>query len=201
MDSPVPAVGEYLDQILERIDDAVAIAKDNRLAAKTAQIKYANRNRREEPVYNEGDQVMLDSRNIRKRLKKSGKSAKFYPRFLGPFRILKAERETSNYELELPEEYQSIHSKFHANLLKPFIENDDSQFPLREPPRPPPLVPEDSQYEVEEILDHQERRHGRTKYLVRWVGYGQEDDQWIPAEDIHEDLVKEYRRKIEEEGR
>jgi len=163
VESSIPSVSEYLDQILERIDNAVAVAKDNRLTAKTNQIKYANKSRREEPVYKVGDLVRLDSRNIRKRLKKDGKSAKFYPRYLGPFRIINAEPETSNYKLDLPPEYQCIHPNFHANLLEPFIENDAKQFPLREPPRPPPIIPEDKQYEVEEILDHK---------IIRWTGRG-----------------------------
>ena len=76
-----------------------------------------------------GDKVMLDTKNIRRRLKMKGKSAKFYVRFLGPFRIVKANPDTSNYELDLPLEYQ-IHPNFHAKLLKPFIENDHDQFPL-----------------------------------------------------------------------
>jgi Chromo (CHRromatin Organisation MOdifier) domain len=204
VESTIPSVGEYLDQILERINDAVAIAKDNRLAAKTYQIKYANRKRTAEPVYNVGDKVMLESRNIRKRLKKAGKSAKFYPRYLGPFRILKVERETSNYKLELPSEYGSIHPNFHASLLKPFVENDAAQFPLREPPRPPPLIPEDNQYEVERILEHRDAGRGRRKkreYLLRWEGYGEDSDSWVVREDIHEDLVKEYHRRIEQEDK
>jgi hypothetical protein len=146
---------------------------------------------------------MLDSKNIRKRLKKQKKSAKFYPRYLGPFRIIKVHRETSNYKLELPPEYRSIHSNFHAKLLKPFFENDADQFPLREPPRPPPLIPEDEQYEVEKILDHKEsgRGQGRKRmYLVRWAGYGHEDDSWIVEGDIHEDLVAGYRARIDEES-
>lgn len=115
VESLMLSVNEYLDQILERINDALAIAKDNRLTVKTTQIKYANRNWREEPSYNIGDLVILDSRNIRKRLKKDEKLAKFYPRRLGPFRIIKAEPDTSNNnKLELPPEYSSIHSKFHV---------------------------------------------------------------------------------------
>ena len=175
VDSPMPSVNEYLEQILERIKDAVAIAKDNRLTAKTSQIKYANRNRREEPVYKVGDRVMLESKNIRKRLKKDGKSAKFYPRYLGPFTIINSHPKTSNYKLELPPEYGTTHCNFHTSLLKPFVENDVEQFPLREPPKPLPLIPEDKQYSVERLLDHKDVGLGRRKtrkYLVRWKGYG-----------------------------
>ena len=87
--------------------------------------------------------------------------------------------------------------------MKPFVDNDADQFPQREPPRPPPIIPEDNQYEVEEVLDYKVVRRGRgkeRKYLVCWVGYGQEEDSWVAEEDIHEDLVAEYRRRIEQEG-
>lgn len=82
-----------------------------------------------------------------KRLKQSGRSAKFYSRFIGPFKILKAEPETSNYELELlPKvDFESIHPNFHTRMLRPFVPNDPAQFPNREPPRPPPIVPGDNQ--------------------------------------------------------
>ena len=201
--SLVPSVAEYLAQIQERIDEAIAIAKDNRLVSKTTQIRYANQGRTEEPVYNVGDKVMLDSRNLRKRLKKAGKSAKFYPRYLGPFRIIRATRETSNYKLDLPPEYASVHPNFHARLLKPFAANNAKQFPLREPPRPPPIIPEDNQYEVEEILEHRKTQRGRrsiTEYLVRWAGYGQEDDSWVSEGDIDEGLIRAYMTTVEQDG-
>ena len=143
---------------------------------------------------------MLNSRNIRKRLKKDEKSTKFYLRRLRPFRIIKAEPDTSNYKLELPPEYSSIHPNFHANLLEPFVNNDAEQFPLREPPRPPPLIPEDEQYKVEAILDHKEVGRGRKrKYLVHWEGYEQDEDSWVTEDDIHEDLIIDYQRRIEGE--
>ena len=199
----VPSVAEYLSQIQDRINEAVAIAKDNRLVVKTIQTRYANQTRREEPIYHVGDKVMLNSQNLRKRLKRTGKSAKFYPRFVGPFRIAKAEPGTSNYTLELPAEYASIHPKFHVKLLKPFVENDPDRFPLREPPRPPPIVPGDNQYEVDRILEHRERRNGRrflTEYLVRWTGYGEEDDSWVLEDDVNEELVREYKAIVAGEG-
>jgi hypothetical protein len=57
------------------------------------------------------------------------------------------------------------------------------------------LIPEDKQYTVEKLLDHKEVGRGRRKtkkYLVRWEGYGQEDDSWETEEDIHDGLIKEY---------
>jgi hypothetical protein len=78
-----------------------------------------------------GDMVMLDSKNIRRRIKKKDRSAKLYPRFLGPFKIITAERKTSNYKLELlPKvDFTAIHPNFHANLLRSYIPNDPEQFP------------------------------------------------------------------------
>ena len=139
-----------------------------RLSQRPFKSATPNWSRRDEPQYKMGDKVMLNSKNLRKRLKRARKSAKFYPRFVGPFSIVKAEPETSNYKLDLPPEYASVHPNFHARLLKPFIENDTERFPLREPPRPPPVVPEDDQYEVEAILDHREKGRGqmrRKEYL------------------------------------
>jgi len=190
IDTPVPAVAEFI----ERINESVAIAKDNHLAAKTVQTHNANKHRRPEPKYKVGDMVMLDSRNIRHRLKKNGRSAKFYPRFLGPFKIIKARPDSSNYELKLSPavDFESIYPVFHAKLLRRYVPNDPRRYPAREPARPPPIVPEDNQYEVEQILDHDKR----LGYLVRWAGYDQSGDSWVKEHDIHKDLVREYRASL-----
>ena len=53
-------------------------------------------------------------------------------------------------------------------------------------------------------MDHKTIGRGRTKktkFLVRWAGYGQEEDTWEFEEDIHKDVVAEYRRRIEQENR
>ena len=203
VDSTVPAVTDYLDQIIEQIKYAVEVTKDNRLTAKTNQTRYANKGRRPEPSYEVGDDVMLDSRNIRRRLKTKGRSAKFYPRYLGPFKVIEARPETSNYKLELPPEFGATHPAFHAKLLKPFTPNDEDKFPLREPPRPPPVVPEDNQYIVEKILDHRDQQRGRNKvvrqYQVRWQGYDERDDSWVNEDDINDELIAEYEAEMEKE--
>ena len=137
---------------------------------------------------------MLDSRNIRRRLKRNGRSAKFYPRYLGPFKIIAARPESSNYKLELRPavDFESIHPVFHAKLLRRHIPNDSKRYPAREPAKPPPVVPEDNQYEVENILDHDRRR----RYLVRWAGYDQSEDSWVKEQDIHKELVTEYKASL-----
>jgi hypothetical protein len=144
---------------------------------------------------------MLDSRNIRKRIKQRGRSAKLYPRFLGPFKVIKARPETSNYKLELlpAVDFQSIHPNFHAKLLRPYVPNDPDQFPAHEPARPPPIIPEDNQYIVDHIRDHKIVRRKR-QFLVRWEGYDESHDEWVKEEDIDKVLVEEYIAMVEQEG-
>ena len=192
----LPGVTSYVD----RIAQSISIAKDNHLVAKTNQTRKANRSWRPDPDYKAGDMVMLDSRNIRRRIKKNGRSAKFYPRFLGPFKIVRAQPDTSNYELELlPKvDFETIHPNFHVSLLRPHIPNDPEQFPNREPPRPGPVIPDDpdgAQYTVEKLIDHRPAENPR-QYLVRWEGYDESSDQWVNKGDIHRDLIWDYHNSI-----
>jgi len=58
---------------------------------------------------------------------------------------------------------------------------------LRELPRPGPVVTADGQLEnfIDRIID--EKKVGRGKrYLVRWVGYGEEDDEWLPRRELED---------------
>ena len=59
-------------------------------------------------------------------------------------------------------------------------------------PLPPVKVASEKEYEVEEILDRQERRI-KTKYLVKWKEYMAEENTWEELENL-----KNVREKIEE---
>jgi RNase H-like domain found in reverse transcriptase/Reverse transcriptase (RNA-dependent DNA polymerase)/Integrase zinc binding domain/Chromo (CHRromatin Organisation MOdifier) domain/Retroviral aspartyl protease/Zinc knuckle len=189
----VPAVSDYI----QRIQDNIAFARDRHAEAKTKQTTYANKSRREEPAYKVGDKAYLETKDLRLRIKKKGRSAKFYPRYIGPFEISKAEPATSNYTLKLPPDFR-IHPKVHARRLRPAHDNDPELFPGRIPPNPPPIDAEDEQYAVEAILDH--RKVGRSRqFLVHWEGYSDTEDSWVKEGDIDAEMVQIYFEELENE--
>ena len=56
--------------------------------------------------------------------------------------------------------------------------------------KPGPLLVNDSpDYLVDKIIDHKKIGKLNIKYLVRWVGYGPKDDQWISGHDLEDNEV------------
>ncbi|CAJ0958656.1 unnamed protein product [Ranitomeya imitator] len=63
--------------------------------------------------------------------------------------------------------------------------------PSVDPPAPV-LVEGELEYIVEKILDSRVSRR-KLQYLVKWKGYGQEDNSWVFASDVHAaDLVRAF---------
>ena len=56
------------------------------------------------------------------------------PKFIGPYKILKAMNESLNVTLELPQEFKDrkINPTFHTSLVHPYIKNNDISFPKRD---------------------------------------------------------------------
>ena len=186
----VPAVSDYI----QRIQDNVAMARDRHAEAKTKQTTYANKKRDPEPKYKVGDKAYLETKDLRLHIKQKERSAKFYPRYVGPFEITKTEPKTLNYTLKLPEEYQ-IHPKIHTRRLKQAHDNDPVLFSGRVPPEPLSIDTEDSQYIVEAILDHRTVRRKR-EFLVHWEGYADVEDSWVKEADIDPKIVKAYLENV-----
>lgn len=142
--------------IIKQLQQDVMDAQDNMLAAKTGQAHHANRHRGKEEVYEEGDLVMLSTKNRRAEYKAKGKHrvAKFMPRFDGPYKVVKAHPEKSEYTLLLPNSGK-IFPGFHSSLLRRHHANDPALFPSRKLPRPGPVVTPDGQeeWQVDCILD------------------------------------------------
>ena len=168
----VPAVQETLD----------FFSANNKLLqetmAKTQEYnkEVFDKRRRGELNLEPGDLVWLSTVNLRL----ACPSKKLGPKFMGPFPI-KRRINSVAYELELPDSFR-IHPVFHVTLLKPDVANP---FPGRstDPPEPV-LVNGEEEFEVESILDCRRRRN-QVQFLVKWKGYGPEENSWEPERNIH----------------
>ncbi|QRW26676.1 Transposon Tf2-7 polyprotein [Rhizoctonia solani] len=119
------------------------------------------------PEYSIGERVWLDGKNIELRTN----SNKLDPKRLGPFKV--TEKVSSHaYRLELPETLK-IHNVFYVGLLSKAHES-----------------PREEEYEVEQIIDSK-RQRGKWFYLIKWKGYGPEDNSWEP-----EELLEHSREEI-----
>jgi hypothetical protein len=146
--------GKTATLVIQRLTDDVAEARDNLLLTKITQAHYASSARAPEHKYVPGDLVMLSTTNRRHKYKKKGekRSAKFFPRWDGPYRVTKAHPEASTYTLDIATD---AHPVYHAQHLKPHHANDDELFPSQRLAQPGPiLTPEGlEEYSVQEIID------------------------------------------------
>ncbi|KNZ73104.1 hypothetical protein J132_01290 [Termitomyces sp. J132] len=104
------------------------------------------------------------------------------PQSDGPYKIVAAFPERSEYTLRLPNDKRHTFSRFHASLLKRHVANNRMLFPNREYTHPSPVIMEDGATDhqvIDKIID--EHRHGRGRqYLMHWVTFPPEHDEWLP---------------------
>ena len=112
---------------------------------------------------------------------------KLMEKFIGPYVIRKIVSENA-VELELLASLR-IHPVVNVRRIVKYREQVEGQKKIQ----PPSIeIAGKKEYEVEEILDRQERR-GKTKYLVKWKGYTAEKNTWERLENL-----KNVMEKIEE---
>ena len=148
--------------------------------------------------FQEGDQVLLSTRNIWfKRC-----PTKLQRRYVGPFRIVKKIGDVA-YKLELPEGWR-MHPVFHVSLLKQWRESAWSCPAEEEPEMDVELEPEEV-YQIERILKWRWVKSGRRasrEFLVEWRGYPLDEAQWVPERNFPypEELKTQIRqdRPVEE---
>ncbi|QRW20751.1 Retrotransposable element Tf2 protein [Rhizoctonia solani] len=122
--------------------------------------------------YSIGEKVWLDAKNV----EICSNSNKLDPKQLGPFKVTK-KISSHAYRLELPDTLK-IHNVFYVGLLSK-VHKSPSQ-PLLEHP-PPETIEGEEEYEVEQIINSK-RQQGKWFYLIKWKGYGPEDNSWEPEE-------------------
>ena len=172
--SSIDSLEARLDRMAKARDDAAAAL---RLTKEKMKEDY-EKGKRKAHQFDVGDLVALSAKDI----KIHQQTPKLGPRQLGPFKVLERIGEL-DYRLDLPD-WLKIHPVIHVNRLSPWHDNG-----IVPPPPPDPVIVDgEEEWEIEQILDSRfSNRSKRTglQYLVRWKGYGEGDDLWIPAKEFH----------------
>jgi hypothetical protein len=144
------------------------------------------RSTREWKPFKKGDKVWLEAKN----LKLPFKMKKMAPRRQGPFEI-EEEVGLRAYRLKLPEGWK-VHPVFHISLLSQFKTTDTHGPSFPEPP--PEEVEGEEENEIEGIINHRPTRTGEMTYLVKWLGYNEQ--QWLPEHELSH--AQEYLERYKE---
>jgi len=87
-----------------------------------------------------------------------------------------------------------IHPVFHNSLLKPYKETT-AHGPNFACPPPEIVGDEEGHYEIERILTSRPTRNRKsTQYLVKWKGYPDSENSWLPAKELQSarELLKQF---------
>ena len=143
-------------------------AHDTIIKARVIQTNQANKHRWEEPEIIEGDLVYISTQNLN--LPKN-RTRKLCPKFIGPYKVIEAWPESSNYTIELPTTLteRRIIPKFHISLLQPYNASSDALFPDRTQPEPYDFgAPDKHEWFMDEIIRH--RWKGPRTLNMKWGG-------------------------------
>jgi hypothetical protein len=171
---------ERMKRMREETEAALLKARDDMK-------RWADHDRGEVIKYKVGDKIMVDARE----LELGRPSKKLSERWIGPYPIT-ALVGTHAVKIKLPKSIR-IHPVLSLTRVKPY---HTPILPGQTVPPPPPVEIEgEKEYVVDEVRDSR-LRQGNLEYLVKWRGYGEEENTWEPASNlVHADhAVKDFHR-------
>ena len=180
----VPAAADTI----EKLKDALEIARAKMEEAQKHQAYYANSSRREQ-TFQQGDKVLVRTANYLDRMRRkegSHAATRLLPKFIGPYEITHKYSDLV-YQVKLPPQWSNIYNVFYVSQLSPY--RTSQTFPSRERPpvqRPPLIRQEMSGDRVRAIhgrrYDGYDTTNGhRCQYLVEWEGQGTYAKQWVSS--------------------
>ena len=156
---------EFVKEMKERHEEAKVVLVKSQEEIK----RQANRNRKEVEEYRVGNKVLISTKDFSKELMKRA-TKKLTEKFIGPYVVRKIVSENA-VELKLLVSLR-VYPVVNVRRLVKYREQVEGQKKI---PPPPVKVAGEKEYEIEEILDRQEKR-GKMKYLVKWKGYTAEEN-------------------------
>ena len=175
-----PYIEDKMKNLIKDREEALA-------AHELARTRMAERRKSTFIPFKIGDQVWLDSRNL-----KTNYHKKIGPKLEGPFEI-EEKPGSLTYQLKLPPTWK-IHNVFHAVLLRQYNETETYGNNFSQPP--PELLEGEEVYEIEDILKH--RKRGRNyQFYVKWKGYPISEATWEPEGSFSEDgdMLSNYKTR------
>lgn len=142
--------------------------------------------------YKKGDKVYLEGIN----LTMTRPMAKLSDKRYGPFAIEK-KIGLSSYKLKLPSRWKRVHPVFNEHLLTPFRPPQYPSQQAQRPDPPPDIDDPEAEWDVESIAEaSMDEPMGKLMYLVKWQGFGPEENTWEYAEDLIccADQIREFYR-------
>jgi transposase InsO family protein len=171
--------------------------------------RYYDRSKKAAPLFEPGDLVMLNGKNIRTRRA----AKKLDNKLFGPFKVVKlVGRGGMSVELELPKRWR-VHNVFHTSLLEKYRTSAKG---IRDPPVAVTDVKYVDKYGVEhdvgydvdgqqvledfvvdEVMSSQyDTDRKKVLYLIKWEGYPEQSD-WTeePLEHLPRALVRAFHKR------